>query len=107
MTSGTAARRGSSVALLLMHAALRYAEASGARTIVAIGKLETLPMYRRAGLRELGPRARSGKVTYALMSADVRDLLERCAAFRGALSRLARRVDWRVAFAPSPAPNAR
>src|SRR3954465_3054977 len=34
-----AAHRGSSVALLLMHAALRYAEARGARTIVALGRL--------------------------------------------------------------------
>ena len=97
----TAAHRGSSVALLLMQAALRYVEARGARTIVAIGRLEVLPMNRRAGLRELGPRARSGNVTYAVMSADVRDLVERCATFEGALSRLERRVDWRLAVAPS------
>src|SRR5260221_9842520 len=46
----TAARRGSSVAPLLMHAGLRYAEACGARTPVANGTLEALPMHRRARL---------------------------------------------------------
>ena len=50
----TAAHRGGPVALLLMYAALRYLQALGARTIVAIGRLEVLPMNRRAGLDRSG-----------------------------------------------------
>jgi histidinol-phosphate/aromatic aminotransferase/cobyric acid decarboxylase-like protein/N-acyl-L-homoserine lactone synthetase len=92
----TAGHRGAPVALLLMYAALRYVQASGARTIVAIGRLEVLPMYSRAGLKPLGLRAKSGEVTYELMVADVGDLLDRCAVFDGALSRLERRVDWQL-----------
>jgi histidinol-phosphate/aromatic aminotransferase/cobyric acid decarboxylase-like protein/N-acyl-L-homoserine lactone synthetase len=96
----TAAHRGAPVALLLMYAALRYVEALGARTIVAIGRLEVLPMYRRAGLEPLGLRVKSGDVTYDLMVADVRDLLDRLAVFDDALARLERRVDWQLNVAP-------
>ncbi|HET9831047.1 MAG TPA: aminotransferase class I/II-fold pyridoxal phosphate-dependent enzyme [Vicinamibacterales bacterium] len=96
----TATHRGASVALLLMYAALRYVEAIGARTIVAVGRLEVLPMYRRAGLEPLGLRVKSGEVTYELMVANVRDLLDRLVAFDGALARLERRVDWRLNAAP-------
>jgi histidinol-phosphate/aromatic aminotransferase/cobyric acid decarboxylase-like protein/N-acyl-L-homoserine lactone synthetase len=96
----TATHRGASVALLLMYAALRYVEAIGARTIVALGRLEVLPMYRRAGLEPLGLRVKSGEVTYELMMANVRDLLDRLATFDGALARLERRVDWRLNVAP-------
>ncbi len=77
----TADHRRSSIALLLMYAALRYVAALGGRTIVAIGRLEVLPMYRRAGLTPLGLRAQSGEVTYELMTADVRDLLGRVREF--------------------------
>jgi histidinol-phosphate/aromatic aminotransferase/cobyric acid decarboxylase-like protein/N-acyl-L-homoserine lactone synthetase len=96
----TSAHRGAALALLLMYAALRYVEALGGHTIVAIGRLEVLAMYRRAGLEPQGLRAKSGEVTYELMLANVRDLLERIATFEGALTRLERRVDWRVNVAP-------
>src|ERR1051325_9320577 len=76
----TAAHRGSSIALLLMYAALRYVAALGGRTIVAIGRVDVLPMYRRAGLTPLGLRAQSGEVTYELMVAGVHDLLRRAHA---------------------------
>jgi len=94
------AHRGTAIALLLMYAALRYVEALGGRTIVAIGREEMLPMYRRAGLEPVGLRARSGDVTYELMIGDVGRLIDRQAAFDGALSRLERRVDWRLTVAP-------
>ena len=102
----TDAHRGTSIALLLMYAALRYVEALGARTIVAIGRLELLQMYRRAGLEPLGRRVKSGEVTYDLMVADVRDLLDRAALFDAALSRLRRQVDWQLSVAPFRRPAA-
>jgi histidinol-phosphate/aromatic aminotransferase/cobyric acid decarboxylase-like protein len=96
----TGPHRGTPIALLLMYAALRYVEALGGRTIIAIGRLEVLPMYRRAGLAPLGRRVRSGEVTYELMSAEVRDLVGRLSRFDAALSRLERRVDWQLSVAP-------
>ena len=96
----TANHRGAPVALLLMYAALRYVEAAGARTIVAIGRREVLPMYRRAGLKPLGLRVESGEVTYELMVANVQDLLDRLATFDDALKRLERQIDWRLNIAP-------
>jgi histidinol-phosphate/aromatic aminotransferase/cobyric acid decarboxylase-like protein/N-acyl-L-homoserine lactone synthetase len=96
----TAAHRRSSIALLLMYAALRYVAAVGGRAIVAIGRLEVLPMYRRAGLTPVGLRVQSGEVIYELMTADVSDLLDRVRDFEGTLSRLARGVDWQVSATP-------
>ena len=96
----TAAHRGAGVALLLMYAAFRYLEAVGARTVVAIGRLAVLPMYRRAGLAPLGLRVKSGEVTYELMVASIRDLVDRLTVFDGALARLERRVDWRLSVTP-------
>ncbi|HEV3056667.1 MAG TPA: histidinol-phosphate transaminase [Vicinamibacterales bacterium] len=96
----TARHRGTPIALLLMYAALRYVEALGGRTIIAIGRLEVLPMYKRAGLEPLGRRVKSGEVTYELMAADVRDLVGRLSRFDAAVSRLERRVDWQLSEVP-------
>jgi hypothetical protein len=77
----TRAHRGMHLAFLIMYGALRNAEAQGARTIAAIGRLELFVLYRRAGLKSLGLRATSGEVTYELMTADVRDLQAHLASF--------------------------
>ncbi len=73
--------RGSGAAALLMYAALRWIASRGGRRVVAIGRLEILGLYRRAGLRPLGHRWRSGAVTYELMTASVAEVQERAAAF--------------------------
>jgi histidinol-phosphate/aromatic aminotransferase/cobyric acid decarboxylase-like protein/N-acyl-L-homoserine lactone synthetase len=96
----TSTSRGSQVAMLLMYAALRYVESRGATTIAAIGRLEVLDMYRRAGLKSLRMRAQSGAVTYELMAAEIGDLQVRVRAFASALSRLEHAVDWRLDGVP-------
>jgi len=96
----TGAHRGAQPAMLLMYAALRYVESLGGRTIAAIGRLEVLEMYKRAGLKSLGLRAKSGLVTYELMAADVCDLPAHLAAFEDALTRVERLVDWQLNGVP-------
>ena len=80
------AHRGARLAMLLMYGALRYVESCGARTIAAIGRLELLEMYKRAGLESLGLQARCGEVTYELLAANVGDrALEGCDEDRNCL----------------------
>jgi histidinol-phosphate/aromatic aminotransferase/cobyric acid decarboxylase-like protein len=92
--------RRSDLASLLMYGAFRYCESRGARQIAAIGRLEVLDVYRRAGLRSLGRRAQAGAVTYELMTGDVRDLRHNLERFAGVVRRLEREVVWRVAGVP-------
>jgi N-acyl-L-homoserine lactone synthetase len=96
----TSAHRGTHVAFLLMYGAMRYVESLGGRTIAAIGRLEVLDMYRRAGLKPLGLRTRSGEVTYELIAADIADLRIHAREHEDAVSRLERLVDWRLNGVP-------
>jgi histidinol-phosphate/aromatic aminotransferase/cobyric acid decarboxylase-like protein len=82
------------LAALLMFAALRYCESRGARTIVAIGRLELLDLYRRAGLRSLGQRVTSGAVTYELLVAGIAELRERLTRLDSFVRRFERHVRW-------------
>jgi len=70
-------RRGSTLAALLMYAAFRWIESRGGERIVAIGRRELRDFYRRTGLEGHGLFARSGAVTYELMSASIDRLRER------------------------------
>jgi histidinol-phosphate/aromatic aminotransferase/cobyric acid decarboxylase-like protein/N-acyl-L-homoserine lactone synthetase len=88
--------RRSQLAFLLMYGALRFCESRGARTIAAIGRLEVLDVYRRAGLQSLGRRVRAGAVTYELLAARVVDLQHRLLAFDRFMRRTERDVDWQV-----------
>jgi histidinol-phosphate/aromatic aminotransferase/cobyric acid decarboxylase-like protein len=94
------ARRGSPIAALLMYAALRYVESLGGRCIVAIGHVDVLDMYRRAGLRSLGRRAKSGALTYELLSAETRELRGHLKAFEGTLSDLEADTEWNLGKVP-------
>lgn len=96
----TCANRGTQVAFLLMYAAMRYVESLGGRTIAAIGRLEVLDMYQRAGLKSLGLRTRSGEVTYELIAADIGDLHVHVREYEETLSRLERLVDWQLNGVP-------
>jgi histidinol-phosphate/aromatic aminotransferase/cobyric acid decarboxylase-like protein/GNAT superfamily N-acetyltransferase len=86
--------RRSSIAALLMYAALRYAERRGATRIAGIGRRDLMPFYERAGLKRHGLTAQSGAVTYELMSASVAEL-RHCTEASGALvARIGRSVRW-------------
>jgi len=65
--------RGSQAVMLLMYAALRWISSRGGRRVVAIGRVEVMPLYERAGFRRLGHRFTSGAVTFELITAGVRD----------------------------------
>ena len=89
--------RRTQLAFLLMYGALRYCESRGAHTIVAIGRLELLGVYRRVGLQPLGRQANAGAVTYELLAARAADLREMAVRFEPFVRRLERDVEWRVA----------
>jgi histidinol-phosphate/aromatic aminotransferase/cobyric acid decarboxylase-like protein/N-acyl-L-homoserine lactone synthetase len=93
LTVVTAARR-TPLAALLMFAAFRYCESRGAHTIVAIGRLELLDLYRRTGLRPLGRRAASGAVTYELLVAGIGELRARVGQLDAFVRRFERDVRW-------------
>jgi histidinol-phosphate/aromatic aminotransferase/cobyric acid decarboxylase-like protein len=84
------------VAGLLMYASLRWIEARCGTRIVAIGRHEVLGLYRKAGLRSLGRRVKSGAVTYELLTATVSELGEGVAQRRRELCWLEHRADWQL-----------
>ena len=87
------------VAPALMYAALRWIEDCGGSNIVAIGRVELMGLYLKAGLRSVGKRVDSGMVRFELLTgtADAaRDCLEENA---GIEQKLADAVDWRLDFA--------
>ncbi len=74
--------RNSRAAALLMYAAMRFAEQSGAGTIVAIGRLEKMSMYLAIGFESLKMQTKSGSVTYELMKVDLAEVVARYATYR-------------------------
>ncbi|GAA4311969.1 hypothetical protein GCM10023178_21060 [Actinomadura luteofluorescens] len=96
-------QRGEMIGRLLMYAALRWVEGHGGRSIVALGRVELLPMYLELGLASTGTAVRSGAVDFQLLTGDVADLTGRTLRRHGPLLRdLERTVRWRleVAFLP-------
>ena len=71
------ARRATRIVAALMYGAWRYVASSGGLEMVCLGRQEILEMYERVGFKRLGMRARSGKVTYELMTRSVRDESDR------------------------------
>jgi histidinol-phosphate/aromatic aminotransferase/cobyric acid decarboxylase-like protein/GNAT superfamily N-acetyltransferase len=88
--------RGRALAFLLMYTALRLIESRGGTRIVAIGRRELMGLYRKVGLQPLGPQARSGRVTYELMTATVSHLRSQSVRLTPLLHRLRRRIDWEL-----------
>jgi histidinol-phosphate/aromatic aminotransferase/cobyric acid decarboxylase-like protein len=84
------------VAGLLMYASLRWIEARCGTRIVAIGRREVLGLYRKAGMRSLGRRVKSGAATYELLTATVSELAEGVARRRRELCWLEHRTDWQL-----------
>ena len=103
-------KRGGSLAMLLMLAALRHVEAEGGTRIAGIGRDALKPFYEAAGLCFHGLEAHSGAVTYELMSATLAGLNARAETIQVLLKRLLRGCDWALpyaawptsAFAPAP-----
>ena len=90
------------LALLLMYAAFRWVQSRGGTRIVAIGRVELLRMYHKAGLQGLALQAKAGAVTYELFSETVASLQGTSEVSAKLLQRLLRTTDWRlpIPFAP-------
>ena len=88
------AYRGTPLAALLMHAALRWVEDHGGTRIVIIGRAEVAGLYERVGMVRLGRQVHSGAVTYELMTATVEEIHERTARFARLQRRLGSHVVW-------------
>ena len=81
------------VAALLMYAALRYIQSVGGKTIVGIGRLEVLEMYKHTGFRSLQRQVRAGKVTFELIVADIEEDRSR---FMPLIADLEKHADWNL-----------
>ncbi|WP_127933796.1 pyridoxal phosphate-dependent aminotransferase [Nonomuraea polychroma] len=96
-------RRGVMTGKLLMYAALRWVMSHGGRTIVALGRVELLPVYLDLGLTSTGVPVRSGAVDFELLTGEVADLTDRTLRRYGPLLRdVQRTVRWglEVSFLP-------
>lgn len=88
--------RGSELALLLMHAALRWIESRGGTRVMAIGRREVVDLYLRRGLRKAGLDVKAGAVTYDVLHAGTAEIRDRAADIAPLLERLEKKVDWRL-----------
>jgi histidinol-phosphate/aromatic aminotransferase/cobyric acid decarboxylase-like protein len=79
-----------------MYAALCWVQSLGGTRIMAIGRVDLLGLYRKAGLRSLERRAQADAVTYELLSATVTELGERAQRYSEVLQRLEQKSDWRL-----------
>lgn len=84
------------LALALMWAAFRWAEARGGSRIVAIGREEVLSMYSRVGIRTVGPKFQAGAVTYHLMQGTMQDVHDSLGNIDSILRRIESEVQWDV-----------
>ncbi|GAA3178036.1 histidinol-phosphate aminotransferase family protein [Nonomuraea roseoviolacea] len=88
-------RRGAMTGKLLMYAALRWVMAHGGRVVVALGRVELLPMYLSLGLVSTGVPVRSGAVDFELLTGEVADLADRTLRRYGPLlDELGQTVRW-------------
>lgn len=81
---------------ILMHAALRWIDEHGGRSIVAIGRREVLGLYEKAGFVPAGRSILSGQVTYELMSTNVERARAWAARHACVIRRLEGSIDWRL-----------
>ncbi|MEU8679501.1 histidinol-phosphate transaminase [Streptomyces sp. NPDC048560] len=98
--------RSTTVAPLLMYAALRWISSRGGRTVVAMGRTELLTMYLAVGLKPLGHTVHSGAVTFEVLTGEVAGLTQVATArFRTALERFRSVVDWQLDMEWAPGPD--
>ena len=90
--------RGRDINIVLMYAALRWAEAHGGTRIVAIGRCDILGLYQGVGLKPLGRTAQSGAVTYELMTETISGIHNYLCRIDRVFSRIEETVDWQFDF---------
>lgn len=103
--SVTKEHRNSSLAYILMYAAMRWVEAHGGKNIVAICRSELLDMYSKIGLKPLGFSTRSGALTYELSHATLNDFHNWVSNKYELFKALSERIEWKLPFSfftPSP-----
>jgi histidinol-phosphate/aromatic aminotransferase/cobyric acid decarboxylase-like protein/GNAT superfamily N-acetyltransferase len=86
--------RGTKLAGLLMYAALRWVEARGGTSIVAIGRRELMSIYLRSGLTDCDRSVQSGAVNYHLLHATVPHLRNVADADHRKIDTLERGTRW-------------
>ncbi len=86
--------RGRPVAVLLVYAALRWVEAHGGTRIMAIGRREIVPLYRKIGLEPVGIEFQSGAVTFEVLQAGVAALRAQAEVLAPLYRRLESTVHW-------------
>jgi histidinol-phosphate/aromatic aminotransferase/cobyric acid decarboxylase-like protein len=97
--------RHTAVAGVLAYAATRWVESRGATRLMAIGRHEVMPLYRRMGLQPLGVTIASGAVRFEAMTMTRQDWRAVWAGFADVLSRWEERVCWELDIpfrAPAP-----
>ena len=89
--------RGSAVAGVLLHAALRWVTAHGGRRVAAMGRAELMEMYRGIGLTGTGRAIRSGAVEFELMTGDTAEMARVSQERYGRVLRaLEKRIAWEL-----------
>lgn len=89
--------RGSPVAGVLLHAALRWVTAHGGRRVAAMGRSELMEMYRGIGLTGTGRVIRSGAVDFELMAGDTAQMARVSQERYGRILRaLEKRIVWQL-----------
>jgi len=96
--------RNSSLANLLMYAAMRWIEAHGGKNIVAICRSSLIEMYVKAGLVPLNRTVKAGNVTYELSIASIEHLNALVRKQMEKWKLLYNKIEWKLPysfFAPS------
>jgi hypothetical protein len=88
-------RRGS-LALGLMYAGFRWAEAQGGRRVMATGRSEILAMYLKFGVRPVGITVHSGAVTYEVLYGTMPEIHAALLPIRPILDRLESELAWEI-----------
>jgi histidinol-phosphate/aromatic aminotransferase/cobyric acid decarboxylase-like protein len=87
--------RGNNIGAMLYYGALCYILSQKGQTIVAIGRLEVLDVYLKVGMKSLGLKVCSGKVTYELLCANANDL-KKVLRLQKVFSFIEQRVIWKL-----------
>ncbi|MGE5073428.1 MAG: GNAT family N-acetyltransferase [Anaerolineae bacterium] len=90
------AYRGGVAASLLLYASLRWVQSQGGTRVMAIGRSEVLPMYRKLGFEFHHRPVRSGAATFELMSLDLDRVPPVLARYTRVLHSLESAVEWRL-----------
>lgn len=92
----TASRRSRVVAAVVMYAALRWIADRGGRQIVAMGRLEVVPMYRRIGLTPRGVSIQSGSLTFELLTGEISELQRTAQRMGHLVGRIRETSEWEL-----------